>query len=50
MSRTSSVQQPHSGLVYCDDAPACAQKLSDQQTDMEDRRLEIEWARRNVED
>jgi hypothetical protein len=48
MSRTSSPQQPHLHPVYSDDAPA--RELSEQQADREDRRWQLEWARRNVED
>jgi hypothetical protein len=50
MSRTSSIQQPHSHPGYSDDAPVRAQDLSDQQADGEERRWQLEWARRNVED
>jgi hypothetical protein len=50
MSSTSSIQQPHSRPVYSDDEPVRAQELSDQQADREECRLQLEWARRNVED
>jgi hypothetical protein len=50
MSRTYSIAQPHSRPVYSDDAPVRARELSDQQADREDRRWQLEWARRNVED
>jgi hypothetical protein len=50
MSRTSSTQQPHLRPVDSDDAPVHARELSEQQADWEDRRWQLEWARRNVED
>jgi len=50
MSRTSSIQQPHLRPVHFDDAPVDAHELLDQQADGEERRWQLEWARRNVED
>jgi hypothetical protein len=50
MSRTFSIQQPHSRSVYSDEPPVRAQELSDRQADREEARWQIEWARRNVED
>jgi hypothetical protein len=50
MSRTSDIQQPHLSPVYSDEASVRAQAFSDQAADEEERRWQIEWARRNVED
>jgi hypothetical protein len=50
MSRAPSIQQPHLRPVCSDDALVRAQELSDQQADGEERRWQLEWARRNVED
>jgi hypothetical protein len=50
MSGTSSIQQPHLRSDYSDDAPFRVHDLSDQQADGEERRWQLEWARRNVED
>jgi hypothetical protein len=49
MSRTSGTQQ-HLRPIYSEDAPVRTRELSDQQSDREDRRWQLEWARRNVED
>jgi hypothetical protein len=50
MSRMSSLQQPHLRPVYSDNAPVRTRALSDQQADREERRWQLEWVRRNVED
>jgi hypothetical protein len=50
MSRTSRIQQSHLPLRHSADAPVGAQELSDHQADREERRWQLEWARRNVED
>ena len=51
MSRTSRIQQSHLRLVYSADAPVvAAQEASHQHADWEERRWQLEWARRNVED
>ncbi len=52
MSRTSRIQQSHLRLVYSADAPsAAAPHAAHQVADWnEDRRWELEWSRRNVED
>jgi hypothetical protein len=50
MSRTSSIEQPHAHPAFSDDAPVRAQEASDQPADREERRWQLEWTRRNVED
>ena len=51
MSRTSHLQQSHLRLVYSADAPVVpAHEASRQQAEREERRWQLEWARRNVED
>jgi hypothetical protein len=51
MSRTSRLQQSHLRLVYSADAPVVhAHDSSPQHADWEERRWQLEWARRNVED
>jgi hypothetical protein len=51
MSRTSRLQQSHLRLVYSADAPVVtAHEVSRQQAEREERRWQLEWARRNVED
>ena len=50
MSKTSSIEQPHLRPDYSDDAPVRVGELSDQQADWEERRWQLEWSRRNVED
>jgi hypothetical protein len=51
MSRTSRLQQSHLRLVYSADAPVVpAHEASPQHAEREERRWQLEWARRNVED
>jgi hypothetical protein len=51
MSRTSRIQQSHLRLVYSADTPVVpAHETSQQHADREERRWQLEWARRNVED
>jgi hypothetical protein len=51
MSRTSRIQQSHLRLVYSAEAPViAAQASSHQDAEWEERRWQLEWARRNVED
>jgi hypothetical protein len=50
MSRTSRIQQSHLRLVYSADALVItAHESSRQHADREERRWQLEWARRNVE-
>jgi len=51
MSRIARIQQSHLRLVYSADAPVVtAQEASRLYADWEERRWQLEWARRNVED
>jgi hypothetical protein len=50
MSRSSENQQPQFRPAHRDDAPARPQDVSDQHSDREESRWQLEWARRNVED
>jgi hypothetical protein len=51
MPSTSRAQHPHLRLVYSADAPVRpAANSPNQENDREERRWQLEWARRNVED